>query len=684
MVKKIKLPLEMANGVTVRTIEELKENWDLEKIVFYYNNGRLLTWLNDRYYSEQAQQLKMLVTIADAHELQKQLCSIFDMPFVEEESVDVEAVAVKNEKLAKLRKLTSDDEILKNAEKAAFNQEELAELLDDDVPVIYLANNTFTIPVTVKNKKYVGVGAVTAVINSKKPIDFDALGIIFKNIKFDDNYNSLFSDNDLNSALPQQENDSISATEQTTHNLSSKQHEDETKTVSLKDADVREKYEIQGLLSIDEQGKIFKDKIIVISNNIECKGTLTFDNCEILYHDGESENDGQIKLIGEAKLVLKHCEFHCSEYNNDSSYKALISSNHSSSIDIVDCDFYGCSGLIDETSGNEFSRIIIKKSRFYNCINLIIGAKLEDELTITNDCYFEYTNKNLLNANLITVEEGAFYLEETVVTTKKGARKVVENLLIGNDCLHTFMDPNHQRHNYMFVGNGSFFINNCRFSYIRNCLYGASSVRHCKFESCIRVIKSDNATEGILYIEEKCEFINCIEAFEDGNESFNEKRIVHIKKCNFKGWNEKAPLMIFSNLCLLEGCEFEDITIHGNHGLIELSDLEGASDKRVTALNVKTCTFKNVCVDITNIADEGERNKHILDFGSINHEIIHDDYVVFSNCKFVNCKGILIDCDLTYKKPGILSGIFGNSTDSFNAISLEKCTGIDSEGRAIQ
>lgn len=192
MVKKIKLPLEMANGVTVRTIEELKENWDLEKIVFYYNNGRLLTWLNDRYYSEQAQQLKMLVTITDAHELQKQLCSIFDMPFVEEESVDVEAVAVKNEKLAKLRKLTSDDEILKNAEKAAFNQEELAELLDEDVPVIYLANNTFTIPVTVKNKKYVGVGAVTAVINSKKPIDFDALGIIFKNIKFDDNYSNLF------------------------------------------------------------------------------------------------------------------------------------------------------------------------------------------------------------------------------------------------------------------------------------------------------------------------------------------------------------------------------------------------------------------------------------------------------------------------------------------------------------
>ena len=81
MAKKIKLPLEMANGVAVRTIEELKENWDLEKIVSYYRNGRLLTWLNDRYYDEQAEQLKLLEDVTDAHELQNKLCGIFDMPF---------------------------------------------------------------------------------------------------------------------------------------------------------------------------------------------------------------------------------------------------------------------------------------------------------------------------------------------------------------------------------------------------------------------------------------------------------------------------------------------------------------------------------------------------------------------------------------------------------------------------
>lgn len=491
------------------------------------------------------------------------------------------------------------------------------------------------------------------------------------------------SDNNLNSALPQQENDSISVTEQTTHKLSSMQQEDETKTVSLKDADVREKYEIQGLLSIDEQGKTFKDKIIVISNNIECKGTLTFDNCEISYHDCESDDDGQIILIDEAKLKLKHCDIRCSEYSSNSSHKALISSNHSSSIDIVDCDFFACSGLIDETSGNEFSRITIENSRFYNCINLISGVKLEDDLTITNHCYFEFTNKNLLKANLITIEEGTFYLEKTVVTTKKGARNVVENLLIGNDRLHNSMHSDYQRQNYLFVGNGSFYINNCKFSYIRSCLYGVSAVRHCKFEDCISVIESDNSSEGILNIEDKCEFINCIEAIKNGYGSFDEKRKAHIKKCIFKGWNEKAPLMFFSNPCVLEGCEFEDITIHGNHGLIELSGLEGASDKRVTALNVKTCTFKNVCVDSTNIADEGERNNDILNFGQIGHKISHDDYVVFSNCKFVNCKGFLIDRDLKYTYYGTWD-IFNSSKDSFYAVSFENCYGIDSEGRAIQ
>ena len=52
MAKKFRFPLEMENGVEVRSIEELKENFSLAKILIYLSNGKLLTWLRDRYIDD--------------------------------------------------------------------------------------------------------------------------------------------------------------------------------------------------------------------------------------------------------------------------------------------------------------------------------------------------------------------------------------------------------------------------------------------------------------------------------------------------------------------------------------------------------------------------------------------------------------------------------------------------------
>ena len=190
--KKIKLPLEMAGGVQVRTLDELKENWDLEKVLNYYLNGKLQTWLADRYYTELADEVAALSDIDDNTELQRNLCSIFGIE-IKEDLVDVEAVAKRNRKLEILRQYTADDEILKNIDKVAFNQEELADLLDEDENVIYLCDNKFSIPLLVKNKTYIGFGDVEAVINSKEYIDFDDIGIEFKDIKFNKEFNDLLS-----------------------------------------------------------------------------------------------------------------------------------------------------------------------------------------------------------------------------------------------------------------------------------------------------------------------------------------------------------------------------------------------------------------------------------------------------------------------------------------------------------
>ena len=191
MRKKIKLPLEMADGVKVRTLDELKDNWSLEKVVENYLNGRLATWLNDRYYTELAEQVDALDEVQDNTALQKELCKIFDVDFADEEDIDVDAVNERNRKLDILRQHTADDTVLKNVDIVAFDQEELVDILDSGENVIYLFNNTFSIPLSVKNKKYIGIGKAECIIHSKDVVDFTELGIEFDNVVFDEKYRKI-------------------------------------------------------------------------------------------------------------------------------------------------------------------------------------------------------------------------------------------------------------------------------------------------------------------------------------------------------------------------------------------------------------------------------------------------------------------------------------------------------------
>ena len=191
MRKKIKLPLEMADGVKVRTLDELKDNWSLEKVVENYLNGRLATWLNDRYYTELAEQVNALAEVQDNTALQKELCRIFDVDFEDEEDIDVDAVSERNRKLEALRQYTADDTIFKNVDIVAFDQEELGDILDSGENIIYLFNNTFSIPLSVKNKKYIGIGKAECLIHSKDVVDFAELGIEFENVVFDEKYRKI-------------------------------------------------------------------------------------------------------------------------------------------------------------------------------------------------------------------------------------------------------------------------------------------------------------------------------------------------------------------------------------------------------------------------------------------------------------------------------------------------------------
>ena len=182
MARKVKFALEMANGTKVRSnLEELREHFDMESIVSYYLSGKLLEWLEDRYYDDEAAKIEELDK--DSPNLNAQLCAIIGVDASKYDALDLEAVERLNEKKTILRQKTSDSTIIDNAMITALNQEDLADLLDLESPVIYLCGDKFNIPIRVEHKRYVGIlGTPKVEIRATSDDDIKKKDIIFENV----------------------------------------------------------------------------------------------------------------------------------------------------------------------------------------------------------------------------------------------------------------------------------------------------------------------------------------------------------------------------------------------------------------------------------------------------------------------------------------------------------------------
>ena len=182
MAKKIRFPLQM-NGTDVRTIEELRENFDLSSVLGYLTNGKLVTWLEDRYYDNEAMAVRALST--DETDLNQKLMSILGVSDdVKTEEIDLEEIQRRNEKLMLLRQITDDEEIIDNVDCVAFNQDELYDILDDGKETIYLCQSEFEVPLSVQNKIYIGLENPKVKLRQTESINLDTLNVRFKNVLF--------------------------------------------------------------------------------------------------------------------------------------------------------------------------------------------------------------------------------------------------------------------------------------------------------------------------------------------------------------------------------------------------------------------------------------------------------------------------------------------------------------------
>lgn len=191
-----KTALEFNEGVKIQTMQELKENFDLKRIVYTFDGEKFARWLEERLYDKEAEEIRKL-KIEDK-DLAENLCKIFGMDYDEfrEQLDDPKTIAWRKERRERLKKFTSDAEISKRIDDVAFDQNDLEDILLDEVlpKKIYLCGESFVFPSGCfrrKNISYVGVNKTLVIIDSKTPIDFDALNITFENIDFDDDYKKI-------------------------------------------------------------------------------------------------------------------------------------------------------------------------------------------------------------------------------------------------------------------------------------------------------------------------------------------------------------------------------------------------------------------------------------------------------------------------------------------------------------
>ena len=194
MARKIRFPLDMGQGIEVRSIEELKENFSLSHVLMYISNGKLVTWLRDRNEDDIADAIEKLDK-SDS-DLPRKVCSIFDVFYDESAVNDVERTEEKARRLKLLKEYTSEQKYIDVEEKIAFNQDELYDLLDDGATDIYLCGDRFSIPLSKSGISYHGINNPTVVVNSKEEVNWDEKKISLSDVKFDEKYQQIINNID--------------------------------------------------------------------------------------------------------------------------------------------------------------------------------------------------------------------------------------------------------------------------------------------------------------------------------------------------------------------------------------------------------------------------------------------------------------------------------------------------------
>lgn len=180
MAKQIKFPLVMKNGVQVRDIETLRENFDIVSAIEYFTTGKLERWLESNYYDDILEKIQRLTGSEEdfAKVLAEALgAELKDGSF---DSTDI----IRQTKLKEELKRYIEEKELEDMEYIAESQKNLEMLVDAGHKKIYLYGDEFTILKQMENVECIGINAPIISVQAESREEFRNQNIKLKGVKF--------------------------------------------------------------------------------------------------------------------------------------------------------------------------------------------------------------------------------------------------------------------------------------------------------------------------------------------------------------------------------------------------------------------------------------------------------------------------------------------------------------------
>lgn len=182
MAKQIKFPLIMNNGVEVRSIEELRENFDIVATIEYFTIGKLQRWLESNYYDDILKEIENLT--GEEEDFSQKLSEAIGVA-INGNCFYGKDIIRQTKLKEELKRYVSEKE-LNDMEHIAESQQDLERFINAGYKKIYLFGKKFTLPKYMKNMECVGINKPVISVEAESREEFRSQNIKVRDVEFTD------------------------------------------------------------------------------------------------------------------------------------------------------------------------------------------------------------------------------------------------------------------------------------------------------------------------------------------------------------------------------------------------------------------------------------------------------------------------------------------------------------------